>query len=590
MTDTNQNKNDTYWQHEFVIRKLNDFKGGTFEFKYLENPEGICVKVGNLKDDLSGFKEPQKYFFNYEQFTMEQAKEYLEENGIEFIKSKKAEKKVEDKQDPEIEKNVEEMENVDDTNPNDKPKHKKAKNAVNRAVANGTIKKANKCSKCGSTSKIEAHHNKGYDKKNTFSITWLCQACHRKLHSKNKTEDDIIDSYHLDTFDETKLLLTSDIEKTPEGYLKTRAIVTNTGIFNYLMKDGTILRELRDNDEVFNEESLNSLKNIPLTDGHPPETITSENAKKYQVGFTGSDVRQNGHAVSIDLTFTDKNMIEKIESGEKRALSCGYEAKLDYSVAGQYYFGNNMVDAMQKHIRYNHVAAVENGRAGDLAKIPINIDSVDNIYTQILNPKEDVNMAENTNNVAVMVDGINYTVEKDVAKHIHNLDTSIKTHENTIDELNKKVTELTAKKDAAENEIKNLKEENEKAKLTDEQIQNKVNQRIELLKIADSVEIECKDTDSNKDVKIAIIKSKNENFDASEKSDEYIDAYFDSIKESVKTDIENKPSNENKKKVFGDNLNTKTPSITNNSKQKMYDEYKKKVINQSNEYKGAMHV
>ena len=72
-------------------------------------------------------------------------------------------------------------------------------------------------------------------------------------------------------------------KKTTEGYLEGRAIVSNVGVFTYVLPDGTIQRELRPPEEVFAEESINSLKLKPITNDHPAEKVTTENIKKYHI-------------------------------------------------------------------------------------------------------------------------------------------------------------------------------------------------------------------------------------------------------------------------------------------------------------------
>ena len=73
---------------------------------------------------------------------------------------------------------------------------------------------------------------------------------------------------------------TSPAEKTPEGFLIARAPVTSVGVFAYRNADGTPRYELRLPEEVFSEESLNSLKMKPLTLLHPDQAVTPDNVEK----------------------------------------------------------------------------------------------------------------------------------------------------------------------------------------------------------------------------------------------------------------------------------------------------------------------
>lgn len=57
----------------------------------------------------------------------------------------------------------------------------RARAAVRRAIKQGKIVRPRVCSKCKRpAARIEAHHWKGYLKKNWLDVVWLCGRCHRK--------------------------------------------------------------------------------------------------------------------------------------------------------------------------------------------------------------------------------------------------------------------------------------------------------------------------------------------------------------------------------------------------------------------------
>lgn len=413
-------------------------------------------------------------------------------------------------------------------------------------------------------------------------------------------EEDIKNNstFFLDAFDETKLLLTEKTTKTPEGFLKTQAIVTNTGIFNYITQDGTISRQLRTPEEVFNPDSLNSLKNIPITMGHPKELVNADNMKELQkkgtiIGFTGSNVRRNGHAASVDLTITDKKAIDSIESGDLRALSCGYLANTDFSEQG-FAFGNNRFNAQQKDIHYNHVALVGRGRAGDLAQIRIDNDDLykiaDNIAIQYIENdiKEDKNMSSENKNTAANDNIITTTLKIDGVDRVLDIDKDVAKHINTLVDENKalqtKLSDAEGKRDAFKDEVDKLKKESGENKLDEAEIQKRVMERTELVKIADQLKVEYKSDTLNKDLKVAIIKKKSEKADITGKDDAYIDAYFDSVKDMIVNDTEGENEKENKKKVFGKNQDSEKKVLT---KDEMYEQYKKKIVQDSQNYQGG---
>ena len=148
---------------------------------------------------------------------------------------------------------------------------------------------------------------------------------------------------------------------TDQGFLKTNAFATRTGVFNYLQKDGSIIRELRHPDEVFKRDSLDTLKDQVITNNHPlDEKVDAHNAKELQVGMTGATVEPNGIFVETTVTVTDNQTVKQVESG-KTQLSCGYVCDLDFTPG---VFEGLPYDAEQKNIKYNHLAIVDSGRAG----------------------------------------------------------------------------------------------------------------------------------------------------------------------------------------------------------------------------------
>jgi len=180
--------------------------------------------------------------------------------------------------------------------------------------------------------------------------------------------------------------MTTPFSKTPEGFLTGRAIVTSVGVFTYRNLDGSISRELRLPQEVFSRDSLDSMKLKPMTNDHPDEKVTPDNAKALQIGSLGNNPSEwvdnyglkfpeqmergesgsDGFHVSIDLTITDAAAIKEIEERGKYALSMGYACEVESATGvwcGMAY------DAIQRKIRYNHCALVDGARAGDAARI-----------------------------------------------------------------------------------------------------------------------------------------------------------------------------------------------------------------------------
>lgn len=52
------------------------------------------------------------------------------------------------------------------------------------------------------------------------------------------------------------------------GFIFDTPVLTRTGVFLYQLPDGTVRREYRPPEEVFNADSLRLYKGIPITDDH----------------------------------------------------------------------------------------------------------------------------------------------------------------------------------------------------------------------------------------------------------------------------------------------------------------------------------
>lgn len=163
------------------------------------------------------------------------------------------------------------------------------------------------------------------------------------------------------------------VTRTPEGYLRGDAIVTRVGVFKYQNADGSIRAELRHPDDVLND-SLKSLRMVPITIDHPDEPVSVANAARYSVGSTGEYVRRDGNNVIVPLTITHADAIRAVSSG-KRELSLGYS--LDLIREDGVYEGERYTHR-QTNITYNHLAIVDVARAGQAARLNLDGGSMFN--------------------------------------------------------------------------------------------------------------------------------------------------------------------------------------------------------------------
>ena len=153
--------------------------------------------------------------------------------------------------------------------------------------------------------------------------------------------------------------------RLPNGFVRADGYLTRSGIFVYRDAQGKTIRELRPPEEVMHPDSLASFGLMPVTNEHPSELLTADNAKQYAVGSVSESVVPEGDKVRAVLMITDASAIEALDAG-KSELSCGYTADVVQETGvwqGQPY------DAIQRNIRGNHVALVDAGRAGPACSI-----------------------------------------------------------------------------------------------------------------------------------------------------------------------------------------------------------------------------
>lgn len=133
-------------------------------------------------------------------------------------------------------------------------------------------------------------------------------------------------------------------------------------MFAYREPDGRIFRELRLPEEVFAEDSLASLRDAPVLEGHPA-MVSAANWREHSRGNVSGVPTVDGCYVFAPLAIQDGATVGRIDRGELSEVSCGYVCKLDVT-PGEYQ--GEKYDAIQREIRYNHVGLGPKGwgRAG----------------------------------------------------------------------------------------------------------------------------------------------------------------------------------------------------------------------------------
>ena len=148
-----------------------------------------------------------------------------------------------------------------------------------------------------------------------------------------------------------------------------RPILTSTGIFEYVNADGSVRRELRLPEDVFDPESLKSYKGRPIIVTHDAGLITKDNVAEEQIGTIMSEGYRSGDDVRAEIIIHDT---DEMKASGLKELSLGYNLDLDETPG---VWEGEPYDAIQRNIRVNHLALVKEARAGDQARL--NIDSRD---------------------------------------------------------------------------------------------------------------------------------------------------------------------------------------------------------------------
>lgn len=317
---------------------------------------------------------------------------------------------------------------------------------------------------------------------------------------------------------------------TDEGYIKANAVVTRTGVFLYKNPDGTLRRELRHPDEVLKVDSLETMKMIPVTNGHPAERlVTAENAKQLAIGFTGESISQDNQYILANFLITDADGVKDVIENNKKELSLGYTVDLVPEIGD--YFGEPY-DFRQTNIKYNHLSLVSSARAGPEARIALDSEDAEEI---------DITEAKKMSKRKIRIRGDDYMMEPDAAEgaerlmeDLRNLEEEKKRVEAEIAMIRDKLDKTTAERDSMKEKIGGMQEEIDR-KMDSNEIKRGVKERLKLYKVAEQCleETEKLDDMSDMEIKKAIIKSKSKNVSLDGKSDVYIQARYDSIVEDL---------------------------------------------------------
>lgn len=327
---------------------------------------------------------------------------------------------------------------------------------------------------------------------------------------------------------------------TPEGYLEASMRAARTGILVYKDANGNPFRELCLPDELFKDQSTESIKMKPVTNDHPFVLLNSENAREFQIGFTGENVSRDGKFLKIDrVVITDKDAIADVERG-KQEVSCGYELELD--MQGGFWDDVNeevnqegrgeKFDAIQRNRKYNHVALVNKGRAG--SQVRLRLDG-------------DLNLIEEENQMSkIKIGNKEFEVAQDVAAAFEAFIVQTNAdHEKVAGELNEMKKKNADDKDA---QIDALTKENEKLKGNNDALKAQLDEATDLKKLqeradermsiistaqaimdADDEQVEKFKKMDDAEIKKTVVAAKLKDISLDGKNDDYVSGLFETL-------------------------------------------------------------
>lgn len=174
--------------------------------------------------------------------------------------------------------------------------------------------------------------------------------------------------------------------------------ISKVGVFPYLgsqispeLEPDKIYNVLRPAQELCSQQTIDSFKLVPLVDEHemlgrdftPPE-------EKGIHGTLGEKIYAKDGILYADMKIFSEALKDEIEGG-KKDLSLGY--RCDYDLTDGLWNGQRY-DAVQRNIRGNHVALVQEGRMGKDVRVmdakSITFDSIEEIKKMEEYKKDDM--------------------------------------------------------------------------------------------------------------------------------------------------------------------------------------------------------
>lgn len=338
---------------------------------------------------------------------------------------------------------------------------------------------------------------------------------------------------------------------TDEGYIRANSVVTRCGIFTYQNTDGSIRKELRHPDDVWNEDSINSMFMIPVTNEHPAERlVNSQNYKRLAIGFTGETIKKDGDLVLSNFVINDSIGVDEVMKKGKKQLSLGYTVDLREEPGS---WNGERYDARQTNIRYNHLALVSRARAGDEATIALDrcdaweIDSENNedkmAKRKIKIDAEEVWLEpETATHVERMQDDLrNLTDEKErVTRELADKEAELNRVNGEIEEIRKDLERTEAERDSLR-DVSDKSAKDVVMAYDSADFKRAVSKRMDLLEVAkkklSADSVSKLDSLDDLEIKKLVIAQTRKSISLDGKSSHYVEALFDTIVDDIKSKV-----------------------------------------------------
>lgn len=155
-----------------------------------------------------------------------------------------------------------------------------------------------------------------------------------------------------------------------DGVMTAKVTLTKSQVLPYRDDSGEIVKELLPPDELSDDDWLESTKGKPITNDHPPNPLNLEDLSEHSKGTLHDkpeveEISDNQVKVDNKVTIFNDDLIQEIKNG-KDQVSIG--RRVDVIREGGEYKGDSY-DRVQRNFRLNHLAIVDQGRAGPDVKM-----------------------------------------------------------------------------------------------------------------------------------------------------------------------------------------------------------------------------